>query len=530
MSTTPITGKNHISAKWSARGVKTFRAFDPGANQFLKEEFFLATEEEMEEMMIAAEQAFVSYREKTDAEKALFLETIATEIMALGDALIERCVMETGLPAARITGERARTVGQLRLFAEVLRQGHYVQARIDKADAERKPVPKPDLRRMMIPLGPVLVFGASNFPLAFSTAGGDTASALAAGCPVVVKAHSSHPGANELISQAIGVAVKKSGMPEGVFSMFYASRDLGIKAVEHPVIKAVGFTGSRQAGMSIFKAAVSRAVPIPVYAEMSAVNPVIILPGALEERLESIAEGLVASITLGTGQFCTNPGIVFIKKGTHTEKFIDRLTALMQGANPGTMLNSNICKTYKESVESLKNIPGVVEAAASEKAADPEKNEGQPRLFIVPAARFMQEERLREEVFGPSSQLVLCDTVAEIMSALSLMEGQLTASIHSGSRELSIVRQFLPVMTRLAGRVLMNGFPTGVEVCAAQQHGGPFPASSDSRVTSVGTAAMERFQRPVAFQGFPEELLPDHLKESNPLNIVRIVDNKYVLG
>ncbi|MFI5124963.1 MAG: aldehyde dehydrogenase (NADP(+)), partial [Chitinophagales bacterium] len=503
-------------------------AFNPSANCFLEEDFFLATEDEMEKIMQLAESAFIVYRKKSNAERALFLETIAIEIMATGEDLINRCVAESGLPVARVTGERARTVGQLQLFSQTIRNGDYVNARIDPAIPDRKPLPRYDLRRMLISLGPVLVFGASNFPLAFSTAGGDTASALAAGCPVIVKAHSSHPGTNELISQAIIRAAVKTGMPEGVFSMFYADRVLGITATRHPAIKAIGFTGSRLAGMAIFNAAVNRKEPIPVYAEMSAVNPVIILPGALEENADAITNGLVLSINNGTGQFCTNPGIVFLLDAANTEEFLKGLVEKMKASLPGTMLNPNICSAYSKGIASLKNIPGVVEIAASERSADRNKNEGAPVLLMVSADQFQNDEKLREEVFGPSSLIVLCQSLSQLENALSGMEGQLTATIHAGKNETGSVRELLPLMAQKAGRVLFNGFPTGVEVSPSQQHGGPFPASTDGRATSVGTAAMERFMRPVAFQNFPDELLPEPLKENNPLGIVRLLNNRYV--
>jgi NADP-dependent aldehyde dehydrogenase len=523
-----LSGKNNIGFGWSANGSKTFRAFDPAANDFLQEEFFLATGEELEQIMRLAQSAFPAYQKKTNAERALFLEAIADEIMALGDDLISRCVAESGLPAARITGERGRTAGQLRLFAQTIRKGDYVQARIDPAMPDRKPLPRYDLRRMSVPVGPVLVFGASNFPLAFSTAGGDTASALAAGCPVVVKAHSSHPGTNELISLAINRASQKTGMPEGVFSMFYADRVLGIQAVEHPVIKAVGFTGSRQAGMSIFKAAVNREEPIPVYAEMSAVNPVILLPGALQENGAAIAEGLAASITNGTGQFCTNPGIVFLLDDATTEDFLQQLIQKIRSTSPGTMLNTGICNAYREGMSRMKSIPGVVQIAITEKT--PGVNEGAPVLFTVSAERFCSDQRLREEVFGPSSLVVLCQSLQQLETALACMDGQLTATVHAGKSEHGVVSDLLPLMMQKAGRILFNGFPTGVEVSPAQQHGGPFPATSDVRATSVGTAAMERFLRPVAFQHFPDALLPDALKTENPLGIVRLVENNLIKG
>lgn len=523
-----ISGKNSIGSEWSAKGIGTFKAFDPSANCFLEENFFLATDGEMEQIMQLAESAFKIYRNKSNTERALFLEAIAAEIMALGDDLIKRCVAESGLPAARITGERARTVGQLQLFAETIRKGDYVNARIDPAMPDRKPVPRNDLRRMLIPLGPVLVFGASNFPLAFSTAGGDTASALACGCPVVVKAHSSHPGTNELVSRAILLAAVKTGMPEGVFSMFYADRVLGIKAAEHRAIRAIGFTGSRSAGMAIFNAAVNREEPIPVYAEMSAVNPVIILPWAIEENAEAIADGLIASINNGVGQFCTNPGIVFLLDDANTEGFLEKLSGKMKRAMPGTMLNANICKAYQKGVETLKNVEGVARISASDKQADGSKNEGAPVLFMVSADQFCKEKLLREEVFGPSSIVVLCQTLSQMEEAFACMEGQLTATIHAGNADIGQIGNLLSIMTQKAGRVLFNGFPTGVEVCPSQQHGGPFPASSDSRVTSVGTAAMERFMRPVAFQNFPDELLPDPLKAENPLGIFRLLNNRFV--
>lgn len=523
-----ITGKSQIGSQPASSDARNFKAFNPTENRFMEESFFQATGGEMNCIMQLAEKAFITYRNMRAQERALFLEAIAAEIMAAGEDLVARCVAESGLPEARITGERARTVGQLQLFAATIRKGDYVQARIDRAVADRKPLPKPDLRRMLIPIGPVLVFGASNFPLAFSTAGGDTASALAAGCPVIVKAHSAHPGTNEIVSHAIIRAAQKTGMPEGVFSMFYADRTLAIKAVEHPVVQAVGFTGSRQAGMTIFKAAMNRETPIPVYAEMSAVNPVIILPGAIEEKAAAIAEGLAASMTNGVGQFCTNPGIVFLLDNERAESFLQKLTRHIEMSLPGTMLSPGICQAYRNGVESLRQIAGVVELAASKADANINRNEGAAVLFLVSAEQFIRDERLREEVFGPSSTVVLCQSFEELEKALVSMEGQLTATIHAGSREMESVQRLLPIMTLKAGRLLFNGFPTGVEVCTSQQHGGPFPATTDGRATSVGTAAMERFLRPVAFQNFPDALLPDPLKEENPLHILRLTDNQYV--
>lgn len=523
-----FTGKSYIGSKPAASGTRSFQAFNPSANRFIEGPFFEATEEEMNSIMELADQAFTTYCNTQPKERALFLEAIAEEIMAAGEDLIARCVAESGLPEGRITGERARTVGQLQLFAATIRRGDYVQARIDRGIADRKPLPKPDIRRMLIPVGPVLVFGASNFPLAFSTAGGDTASALAAGCPVIVKGHPAHPGTSEIVSRAILRAAEKTHMPNGVFSMFYADHGLAIQAVEHPLVRAVGFTGSRQAGMTIFKAAMNRRIPIPVYAEMSAVNPVIILPGAIEEKGDAIAEGLAASMTLGVGQFCTNPGIIFLLNNEGTGSFLQKLAGKIETSLPGTMLSAGICQNFRTGVESLKKIPGVTALAASAADADVNRNQGAPVLFQVAAEQFIRDERLQGEVFGPSSIVVLCQTFEELEKALACMEGQLTATVHAGSGEFESVQRLLPLMTLKAGRLLFNGFPTGVEVCASQQHGGPFPATTDARNTSVGTAAMDRFLRPVAFQHFPDALLPDALKEENPLHVLRLLDDQYV--
>lgn len=474
-----------------------------------------------------AEEAFGSYRKTSFAKRAEFLDAIATEIMALGDALIERCVAETALPAARITGERARTCGQLKLFAQLLRDGWWVEARIDTAQPAREPLPKPDIRRMLLPIGPVAVFGASNFPLAFSTAGGDTASALAAGCPVVVKAHSSHPGTNELVSSAIIRAAQKTGMPEGVFSSVYLSHDDVATLVQHPAIKAVGFTGSRSVGMLLFQLANARPEPIPVYAEMSAVNPIVLMNGALQVDGDKIAKDLTASLTLGVGQFCTNPGLVLMVDNETTHRFLQSFAAYVAATAPATMLNKNICNAYSQGVLQRGIVPEValLAKAAKEPAAD--RHEAGAAVYMAGAQVFLAQKALADEIFGPASLVVLCKDNAELMQVLKSLEGQLTATIHATENDKESIQPILEIMTQKAGRVIFGGYPTGVEVCHSMQHGGPFPSTTDGRSTSVGTAAIYRFVRPVAYQDVPDYLLPEPLQNGNPLHIIRLVDGEW---
>jgi 2,5-dioxopentanoate dehydrogenase len=520
-----LTGVNFTGFTTSAKSDKTFQAFSPALNSFLEDKFSLATETELEYVLQLANKAFATYRNLPAIKRATFLDAIAEEIMALGDVLIERCSAETALPAARITGERARTCNQLKMFAQLLRDGWWVDARIDTAQPQRQPLAKPDVRRMLIPLGPVAVFGASNFPLAFSTAGGDTASALAAGCPVVVKAHSSHPGTNELVSSAIITAAKRTGMPDGVFSSVYLSHADVVKLVQHPAIKAVGFTGSRDIGMLLFHAAIGRFEPIPVYAEMSAVNPVILLEGALQTKGEKIAKDLAGSITLGVGQFCTNPGLVLAIENDSSKKFLQSLANEIAASAPASMLNRNICKAYNEGVKTRQGKAKVL--ATASKQANTEKYEAQPVVHTVDAATFLAGRELSEEIFGPASLVVLCKDAGELQSVLQSLEGQLTATVHAGDTDEKALAPVVEIITQKAGRVIYGGYPTGVEVCHAMQHGGPFPSTTDGRSTSVGTAAIYRFARPVAYQDFPDHLLPEALRNDNPLNILRLVDNEW---
>jgi NADP-dependent aldehyde dehydrogenase len=522
-----MEGKNLIGNELSAQGSTTFRAVDPATGNTLPGDFYLATADEVDAIAAKAAAAFKIYSQKTGEEKAVFLEAIADEIMALGDDLINRAIAESGLPAARLTGERGRTTGQLKMFAQLLRDGSWVQARIDTAIPDRQPLPKVDLRYMMIPLGPVMVFGASNFPFAYSAAGGDTASALAAGCPVIVKAHPSHPGTDAMVSQAIISAAKKTNMPDGVYSMLFSDETIAIKLVTDPAVKAIGFTGSRKGGMAIFNAAVNRTEPIPVYAEMSAVNPVILMPGAVAANAAGIAQGLTGSVTLGVGQFCTNPGLVFMVDDANTKTFLDALSAGIKNAMPATMLSKNICVNYYNGIERLKHTSSVTELAESDAAANAEKTEAAPHVFTVSQQDFISNKQLSQEVFGPASLVVLCKDVASIAAVLETMEGQLTATVHAAAADENNLHAVVELMKEKAGRIIFGGFPTGVEVCDSMVHGGPFPSTTDGRSTSVGSAAIERFVRPVAYQNFPQHLLPDALKDHNPLHILRLINGAW---
>ncbi|TDX01255.1 aldehyde dehydrogenase (NADP(+)) [Dinghuibacter silviterrae] len=457
-----------------------------------------------------AHEAFPIYSQLSPSKRAGFLDAISEEIMAIGDQLIETCCAESGLPAARITGERARTCGQLQLFARLLREGSWVDARIDAL-----PAPRPVIRRMLIPLGPVAVFGASNFPLAFSTAGGDTASALAAGCPVVVKAHSSHLRTHALVAAAIDKAATRTGMPKGVFGGLQLSHEEAVALVENPIIQAVGFTGSRRVGMLLYRAATQRPQPIPVFAEMSSINPVVLLESALTQKT---AQGLAASVTLGVGQFCTNPGLVLFIDSAAASAFVNAFGEAMSNALPGRMLNAGIQKAYDSGVEALQKASGVTEIARSSK-----EGEGRPFAFSVSADLFLADAHLSDEVFGPATLLVRCKDEAQLLEVLQSLEGQLTATVHG---EGPLLARVTDVLVQKAGRVIYGGYPTGVEVCDSMQHGGPFPSTTDPRFTSVGTAAILRFVRPVAYQDFPAELLPEALQDGNPLGIMRTVNGK----
>lgn len=523
-----LHGQNLIGNDVSADGQDTFHARNPATGDPLHPAVTDATNAEINRALEKAEGAFRIYRQKTPDEIAAFLERIGDEIVALGDALIERTCSETGLPAARITGERGRTVGQLKLFAGVLHDGSWVEARIDTALPDREPVPKPDLRCMLIPRGPVAVFGASNFPLAFSVAGGDTASALAAGCTVVVKAHPAHPGTSELVGRAIIEAANACGMPPGVFSMVHGtSNRVGEQLVKHPLTQAVGFTGSLGGGLALFRLAMSRPEPIPVYAEMGSANPVFILPGAMAERGEAIAEGLTGSVTLGVGQFCTNPGLAIIIDDDHGNAFMDKLRASFQAAPTGTMLHAGILSAYNKGVEKLATIDGVELSTLSEAETAAIKTQARPCLLTTSGQTFIEEPELENEVFGPSTLVVQCDSPENMEAVAGNFEGHLTATVHGTEEDLETYRGLVRLLERKVGRLIFNGFPTGVDVCASMHHGGPYPATLDGHFTSVGTAAIRRFARPLAYQGFPQSALPAELRDENPRGIFRLVNSKF---
>lgn len=501
------------------------RAVNPTRNIEIEPAFGLASQDDIDRACTLAQAAFDAYRNTSAVQRARFLEAIADGIMNLGASLIERAQQETGLPQARLEGERGRTMHQLRLFAQVLRDGHYLSASLDSALPERNP-PRPDLRLRKIAVGPVAVFGASNFPLAFSVAGGDTASALAAGCPVVVKAHNAHLGTSELVAKVIQAAALECDLPEGVFSMLIGDgRQIGIKLVSHAGIKAVGFTGSRQGGMALMHAAAQRPEPIPVYAEMSSINPVFLLPHAMSESASRIATQFVDSLTLGSGQFCTNPGLIIALSNQNLEPFLATVSQILNDKVATTMLTPAIHLAYGQGVQKLWAQPGIELIAQGRSGTT--ACAAQAYLFTCTAAEFLSHPSFSEEIFGPASVLVRCDSFDDMLAIAEHLEGQLTTTIHANASDYLWASRLLPILERKAGRILFNGFPTGVEVAHAMVHGGPFPSTSDSRSTSVGATAIDRFLRPVCYQNFPAELLPSCLSDDNPLGIPRLVDGSY---
>ena len=518
-----LTGQMIISGT-PVRGTGTqIHAFDPAAGAALDPPYHHGDAGNVDAACAAAADAFGPYRATTSDQRARFLEAIAGQIEAISEPLIARAVAETGLPQARITGEVGRTTGQLRLFAEVLREGSYQGARIDTALPDRSPLPRPDLRQRFIGLGPVAVFGASNFPLAFSVAGGDTASALAAGCPVVVKAHDAHPGTSELVGRAVTAAVAESGMPAGTFSLLFGSgAGLGIALVTDPRIKAVGFTGSRSGGTALVAAAAARPEPIPVYAEMSSINPVFVLDGALAGRGDELGRAFVASLTMGSGQFCTNPGLVIAVDGPGLDAFVTAAREALAQAPATPMLTPAIARSYAEGVTALS---GAAELVGRGQDASNECG-CHAALFTTDAESFLNSEALQAEVFGSSSLIVRCADAAEMHAVADGIEGQLTATVHADDSDLDAAAELLPRLELKAGRILFGGWPTGVEVSHAMVHGGPFPATSDSRSTSVGSRAIERFLRPVCYQNVPKSLLPSAIADGNPDHLWRRIDGR----
>ena len=490
----------------------TLRSIDAATGEPVGEPFPTHGAAEVEAACAAAEAAFDSYRATDNEKRAAFLERIGEEIVALGDDLIATACRESGLPRGRIEGERGRTVGQLRLFADVVRRGAWMGLRIDPALLERQPLPRPDLRLRTVPLGPVAVFGASNFPLAFSTAGGDTAAALAAGCPVVVKGHPAHPATGALVADAIRAAVAACGMPAGVFGHLVGpGNELGAALVRDPRIAAVGFTGSRGGGLALMRLAQDRPVPIPIYAEMSSINPVVLFPHALATRGTALGEQFVQSLTMGAGQFCTNPGLVLAIEGDGLDGFVAAAAKALGQAAAAPMLTGGIHQAYEQGVAALcahAHVRTVARGQAGEGVA-----RGQAALFETDAASFLADATLGHEVFGASSLLVRCHDEAELTAVLAATEGQLTATLQMDAGDTAMAARLVPLLERRAGRILANGWPTGVEVAHAMVHGGPFPATSDGRSTSVGSLAIERFLRPVCYQNLPPELLPAPLRD-----------------
>jgi len=523
-----ISGEMIIGHQIVRGSAGSTHAIDPARKQQLEPAFGLATPEDLARACQLADAAVEPYRALPLEERARFLEAIAQRILDLGPALIERASQESGLPAARLEGERGRTVNQLRLFAKVVRDGHFLEATLDSALPERTP-PRPDLRMRKIPLGAVAVFGASNFPLAFSVAGGDTASALAAGCPVVVKAHNAHLGTSELVAKAVLKAALDCGMPEGVFSLLIGEgNQIGGDLVSHEAIRAVGFTGSRAGGLALSRIASQRKEPIPVYAEMSSINPVYLLPGALEAGGAKLAGAFVDSLTMGVGQFCTNPGLVIGLAGAQFDAFRDAAAAALQLKPAGTMLSAGIHGAYEDAIGRRTGVSGVQLVAQG--SGEGPGCAARAALYQADAAAFLANPALHEEIFGPVALLVSCRDQDELLAVTRHLEGQLTATVHASEGDHVLAGALLPLLERKVGRILFNGFPTGVEVAYAMVHGGPFPATSDPRSTSVGATAIERFLRPVCYQDVPAGLLPEALKDGNPLRIARLVDGELTLA
>jgi alpha-ketoglutaric semialdehyde dehydrogenase len=523
---TELLGTSIIGASRGRASADTFTAFDPRTGESVGPAFHSAAPDELEMAVGLAGEARLPFGNMSGARRAGFLLSIAAAIEALGDTLLERASLETALPTGRFAGERARTCAQLRMFADLLDEGSWVDARIDHAIPDRQPVPKPDVRSMLRPLGPVAVFCASNFPLAYSVAGGDTASAFAAGCPVIVNAHAAHPGTAEMVGNAVAQAARDSGLPEGVFSLlFSADYRVGQALVKHPVIKAVGFTGSRRGGRALMDTAAARVEPIPVYTEMSSVNPTFILPSAIASSSEAIAAGLHASVTGGVGQFCTKPGLVFVPADERADQFVSDVTSLITTTSASPLLTEGIQKAYRAASENRKtHVTGFDENTS----ADLTGYAVNPSVFETFAAEFLSNVELSDEIFGPTTLFVRSAGHEQLLEIARSLEGQLTASVHGTEQDLIAYADLIAILETKVGRLIFNGFSTGVEVCPSMVHGGPYPATSDSRSTAVGTRAITRFARLVCFQNFPDAALPDELKEENPLGVWRMVDGEFV--
>lgn len=520
-----ITGKNYIGQSRSSNGTITFKTFNPQLNKENGTVFTEATSQEIEEAVSLASLAFKTFRTISGVKKAAFLNTIADEILELDDALLQTYCSETGLPEGRAKGERGRTIGQLRMFANLVLDGSWVEATIDTAQPNREPMPKSDIRKMLVPLGPVVVFGASNFPLAYSTAGGDTAAAFAAGCPVIVKSHPMHAGTGALVASAIIKAAQKTGMPNGVFSNLNSSGiEVGSQLVKHPGVKAVGFTGSIKGGRALYDLAAQREELIPVFAEMGSINPVVILPKALKNRNKSIAKTYASSITLGTGQFCTNPGLLLGIKGEVLSSFIKNLSDEIEKIEPSCMLHPNILGAYESNKQKAISQPDLSVVASYDTAV--KSNYARQAITTVEGKTYLENPTLHQEVFGPYSLVVQCENINQLEQIISKFEGQLTGTVIADNNEAAEYPEVISALQNRVGRIIFNGVPTGVEVCPSMNHGGPYPSSTDSRFTAVGIHSIKRWVRPFSYQDWPNNLLPEALKNENPLGISRLVNNK----
>lgn len=500
-----LNGTHLIAGEWTGAP----STFENMPVEGAADSFAAGTPELVNQAVEAAEAAFASFSATSRTERATFLRKVADEIEARGDAITAMGVKETGLPQMRLNGERGRTVGQLKLFADHIEQGDYLDRRHDEALPDRAPLPRPDLRLMQVPTGPVAVFGASNFPLAFSVAGGDTASALAAGCPVVVKGHSAHPGVSEIVAQAIAAAIKACGLHPGVFSLIQGgNRAVGEALVQHPLIRAVGFTGSLGGGRALFNLCAARPDPIPFFGELGSVNPMFLLPHAVANRGADIGAGWAGSLTMGAGQFCTNPGIAIVLDGPDADAFTRATQTALSEVSGQTMLTAGMAEAFasgKDSIASQKGVKEVLAMGCAERQAS-------PFLYEVSGDDWLANHALGEEVFGPLGLIVRVRDTEQMLAIASSLQGQLTATLHIDDADAELGQALMPILTRKAGRILANGFPTGVEVCDAMVHGGPYPASTNFGATSVGTMAIRRWLRPICYQSIPNQLLPQDIR------------------
>ena len=510
----------------SGLGGASFKAFDPARDVSLEPSFLSATADDVDRAMQLATEAAPVWARLSGTARRKFLSVIAEKLEAKSADLVARAMQETGLPEVRLKGEIARTAGQLRLYGEAAQRGDWLDVRIETALPDRKPLPKPDHRSMLRPLGPVVVFGSSNFPFAYSVAGGDTASAFAAGCPVIVKAHPAHPGTSEMVGRLILHAVRECGLPEGTFSLLFdAGFEVGQALVQHPLARAVGFTGSIKGGRALADLAAARPEPIPVYAEMGSVNPVFILPGAIAERAAGLIEGLYASAMVAVGQFCTNPGLIVLQRSPAAEQFIQGLAARLAATLEGVMLTPGIRKNFVANTTARAHQPGVKVLA---QGSAPSLCSAAPVWFETGAQEFLGNHALSEEIFGPSSLVIWCQDAAEMYAVAHELEGSLTATVHAGAAEVKEQGPLVGILAAKAGRLIFNGYPTGLEVSPAIVHGGPYPATSDGgRSTSVGTRALNRWARLICYQNFADDLLPPELQNANPLGLKRLVNGEW---